>query len=275
MIGDAVASSTSCRLADLLAFLRSCKKLHGALMDVLYLEATRRDGMQLLREPFPELTPTSVPAPMPVALWASERNRVDTLALLWKAQARLRATRACSSAFAASRGPPDAAFAPLTSAFWYPLPHDCRHDPTHTPWGPRRRPDSDDDDDDDDNEDEEQVNDLMPIVTGWCTALHLAAREGHNETVRALVTTYGAYVDATARYVCVCRSLHMRHIRFTKGIAALDLEPVTTPLHVALANGHDSTARLLVELGAVWSEEIAFQPDFQYPPSNSRSGGGR
>ena len=82
MVGDAIVSSTHCRLAEVLALAKTCRKLHRILIDVAYCEAIRRDSMQVLRLPLPTLTPTSVPAPVPVALWAAERSRLDTLALL-------------------------------------------------------------------------------------------------------------------------------------------------------------------------------------------------
>ena len=105
---------------------------------------------------------------------------------------------------------------------------------------------------------EGEPDSTLTIDACWRTALHRAAQEGRGDYIRSL-TTYGDYINSTARHVLVCRSWHMRLIIHGERIREPGSAPITTPLHAALAIGCDSTARLLVELRADWSQEIILQ----------------
>lgn len=229
LIGHAIAANR--RIADLAATAQTCRALYVLLIRQVYVEAIESDVKQrALHLPPPYLSRTAVLPPVPVALWAAEHNRLDTIKRLWQAQ----------------QNHPQQ-YEPLACAYWYPMPRDCQDDLGHIQW--RLRPWHQDQD--------PSFNAI--ITAGWCTALHIAAREGHDDVVRMLAK-YGAHIDATARHVCVCRSLHMRLMIKDNGFVDPNEAPVATPLHVALANGNDHTARLLVQLGADCLQEVALEP---------------
>ena len=192
------------RIAYLIATARTCKKLHRILVPLAYRAALERDSTQVLtRQPLSRLSLTSVMPAQPVVLWAAEWNRIDTLALLWQAQCSLHASASAASAKRHSLPPAAITTNLLASAFFYSPPHECQHDLVHTRW--RSRPWY---------EDVEEAT----LRSGWCTALHIAAQAGSLEAIRDLVILYDARVDATARHICICRSLHMELVLRPEGI---------------------------------------------------------
>ncbi|KAJ1323382.1 serine/threonine-protein phosphatase 6 regulatory ankyrin repeat subunit B [Microdochium nivale] len=83
----------------------------------------------------------------------------------------------------------------------------------------------------------------------WWSPLHAAASAGHNDLVLLLVK-HGAHLDAPAVGLCDC----------THPCSPVSLEPQEhidwqcqvcwSPLHLAMCGGHDTTAQLLLSLGA-------------------------
>ncbi|KAK4149947.1 hypothetical protein C8A00DRAFT_18441 [Chaetomidium leptoderma] len=90
------------------------------------------------------------------------------------------------------------------------------------------------------------------------TALHLAAKEGHNDIVSILLD-HGALVDSLSRYFCGCAlpcSLWQTLLESGRNNLGLEMVPLLdpgnrTPLHVAICSSRIETAKLLVSRRAV------------------------
>ncbi|KAH9909091.1 ankyrin repeat-containing domain protein [Xylariomycetidae sp. FL2044] len=93
------------------------------------------------------------------------------------------------------------------------------------------------------------------------TPLHIAAREGRSETVDLLLS-HGADIDASGLGVCLCKRSYI-------GIWELDSDQVLpeeyfscwTPLHIAICNGCQQTAQLLLSHGASPILEVGIATD--------------
>ncbi|KDN63473.1 hypothetical protein CSUB01_08555 [Colletotrichum sublineola] len=85
------------------------------------------------------------------------------------------------------------------------------------------------------------------------TMLHAAAALGRDEVVKWILCHQGVTVDCIAYLWCLCPSTHMSLIPWGCGP-----EPGmrATPLYLALSHGIESTARVLIEYGAVWDRPL-------------------
>ncbi|KAL0929228.1 ankyrin unc44 [Colletotrichum truncatum] len=94
-------------------------------------------------------------------------------------------------------------------------------------------------------------------VQYYATPLHAAARVGDDELVESMLRR-GVNVDAEACLPCLCPSPHSRILNDSDPFE----EVLATPLHLALAHGKTSTAKLLMVHGALWD-----RPGFVTGPS--------
>ncbi|KAK1569996.1 uncharacterized protein LY79DRAFT_643012 [Colletotrichum navitas] len=88
------------------------------------------------------------------------------------------------------------------------------------------------------------------------TALHAAVRGGHDHIVEWILENISDVdVDCEAYLWCLCPSAHMQFSQYRQ-----KWQPslCATPLHVALASGAGSTAKILMSRGAVWDREFTF-----------------
>lgn len=68
-------------------------------------------------------------------------------------------------------------------------------------------------------------------------------------------------VDALARHACVCTSAIVPVLQRYHGISNVEDCPSWTPLQLALTNGHDGVAILLLRAGARWTGRLEFYDD--------------
>ncbi|KAK1566262.1 uncharacterized protein LY79DRAFT_497202, partial [Colletotrichum navitas] len=92
-----------------------------------------------------------------------------------------------------------------------------------------------------------------PAGVPRATMLHAAAAFKHDEVVEWILCHPGITVDCDAYLWCLCPSTHMR---LTPWSCSLEPGTSVTPLHLALAHGNESTARVLIEHGAVWDRPL-------------------
>ncbi|OTB00156.1 hypothetical protein M426DRAFT_324475 [Hypoxylon sp. CI-4A] len=119
-------------------------------------------------------------------------------------------------------------------------------------------PDDEDDEDMDDDDDDDELYYTQRDTRGfgfedsgdlaskyYWTPLHIAARWGHNEIVDLLLK-HGADIHALSRGFCEC-GLPKEEPRY---YLTNSTTPLWYPLHSAICNGNESTARLLLQRGA-------------------------
>lgn len=177
----------------------------------------------------------------PLVLWAARRGRCDILE-----QYRRH-----------SRHPSH-----LTATFRRPFVQ-CHHDRDNNhPWTPRHR-----------------INATVDAATGvlkfrirgfWAsaqytstmTALHLASQNGQTRTVSWLLAAGAhSHLDALVTRPCVCPSLHVRFLGDYHNVVSAEDAPVATPLHLAIAHGHEATVQLLLEHATDTSTWATAHPD--------------
>lgn len=88
----------------------------------------------------------------------------------------------------------------------------------------------------------------------FATPLHAAALAGQDHMIRWILSRCPTLpVDPEAQLHCICPSSH-RHA----GVVADSPTVSVTPLHLALAHNRTSTAKLLIQKGAVWDRSFDF-----------------
>ncbi|KAI8251066.1 ankyrin unc44 [Colletotrichum sp. SAR11_239] len=88
----------------------------------------------------------------------------------------------------------------------------------------------------------------------FATPLHAAALAGHDHIIQWILERCPTLpVDPEAQLRCICPSLH-KHA----GVVAHSPTVSVTPLHLALAHNRISTAKLLIQKGAVWDRSFDF-----------------
>ncbi|KAI8298310.1 ankyrin unc44 [Colletotrichum sp. SAR11_59] len=88
----------------------------------------------------------------------------------------------------------------------------------------------------------------------FATPLHAAALAGQDHVIQWILERCPTLpVDPEAQLRCICPSSH-RHA----GVVADSPTVSVTPLHLALAHNRTSTAKLLIQKGAVWDRSFDF-----------------
>ncbi|KAK3306362.1 ankyrin repeat-containing domain protein [Chaetomium strumarium] len=83
-------------------------------------------------------------------------------------------------------------------------------------------------------------------VSRWFYAMHLAARGGHDEIIKILLS-HGASVDVPSRHFCACTPVYGILNALECPDQVEDNEPpLWSPLHVAICHGRTETAKLLL-----------------------------
>ncbi|KAK2051129.1 hypothetical protein LY76DRAFT_610849 [Colletotrichum caudatum] len=95
------------------------------------------------------------------------------------------------------------------------------------------------------DDDDDGCEDRRPFAT----LLHVAAMRGDQDMTHWLLRRRVS-IEASAQLGCLCPSPYMDAIRVTGVWHGWGIEP--TPLHLSLAHGNESTAKLLIRKGAVW-----------------------
>jgi len=96
-----------------------------------------------------------------------------------------------------------------------------------------------------------------PPVCFVGTALHYAARRGHDDIVRLLLS-HDADIHAPSHDLCRCECTHIRYAPWK-------------PLHVAMCSGHLSTVKLLGALHAETSDWMVSRNDLNFECAVSNS----
>ncbi|KAH8879020.1 ankyrin [Thozetella sp. PMI_491] len=99
------------------------------------------------------------------------------------------------------------------------------------------------------------ADDDEPAPLRRFSALHLAARRGHTETVDLLLR-HGASINAVSEYFCDCGRMY----GVLNAAECPEYEPTPpswSPLHVAICNSHGETAKLLLSRGSSYMMDVS------------------